>query len=67
MQTTQVQHQKKSLFDHFKVVNDVIDNLGTLLKTGALTAAAAVSLLSDLDQTNRINVVGPSEVEIANV
>jgi hypothetical protein len=67
METTHVERRKKRFFDHLKTVHDIIDGLGTLLKTGILLVAAVVSLLGYLDKTNRLNVVGPSEIAIANV
>jgi hypothetical protein len=64
--TTQVE-RKKTFFDHLKAVHSIIDSVGTLLKMGAIVIAAVVSLLSYLDKTNRLNVVGRAEIEIANV
>lgn len=68
MQTTTTQvERKKGFLDHLKTVHDIIDSVSTLLKTGALLVAAVVPLLSYLDKTNRINVVGPSEIAIQDV
>lgn len=68
MQTTTTQVERKKRFiDHLKAIHDIIDSVSTLLKTGAVLVAAVVPLLGYLDKTNRINVVGPSEIAIQNV
>jgi hypothetical protein len=64
--TTQIE-RKKTFIDHLKALHSVIDSVGTLLKTGAIVVAAIVSLLGYLDKTNRLNVIGRAEIEIANV
>ena len=64
--TTQVQSKPRFL-DHLKAVHDLVDGLSTLLKTVVVVVAAVGPLLGYLDKTNRFNVVGPSEIEMANV
>ena len=67
MDTTHVEQKKSSVLDHLKTIHDIIDGLGTLIKTVLLVIPAVVSLLGYLDTTNRIDVIGPSEIEMANV